>query len=143
MACTESFIAALRERGLRMTPQREMVLSALHDLADHETADEIYRRVQARSAAVDISTVYRTLDLLQDLRMLAVTEGADGQRRYTLLGLHGDHVHLVCHACGREIQVDAGPIVSLAAELHERYGFTLDLGHRSLGGVCGACAEGT
>ncbi len=140
MACTEKFIAALRGRGMRMTPQREMVLAALHDLADHETADEIYRRVQARSTAVDLSTVYRTLELLQAMGMLAVAEAADGQRRYALTRLHSDHIHLVCRRCGREIEADAGAFRALAAEVQRRYGFTLDLAHRSLGGVCAACA---
>lgn len=139
MACTERFIAALRARGMRMTPQREMVLAALHDLADHETADEIYRRVQARSAAVDLSTVYRTLELLQEMGMLAVAAPPDGQRRYALSGQHSDHVHLVCRRCGREIEADAEAFHALAEEVQQRYGFTLDLAHRSLGGMCAVC----
>ncbi len=139
MACTENFIASLRRRGMRLTPQREMVLTALHDLADHETAEEIYRRVQARSTAVDLSTVYRTLELLQELGMLAVAEAADGQRRYALTGLHSDHIHLVCRRCGGEIEADAAAFHALAAEVQRCHGFTLDLAHRSLGGVCAAC----
>lgn len=140
MACTERFIAALRARGMRMTPQREMILAVLHDLPDHETTDEIYHRVQQRSAAVDISTVYRSLELLQEMGMLAVAQTADGQRRYALSGQHSDHVHLVCRRCGHEIEADAEVFHALAEEVQRRYGFTLDLAHRSLGGVCAACA---
>lgn len=140
MACTEKFIAMLRARGMRLTPQREMVLAALHDLTDHETADEIYRRVQARSTAVDLSTVYRTLELLQQMGMLAVAEAADGQRRYALTGLHSDHVHLVCRRCGQEIEADAEAFHALAAAIQQRYGFRLDLAHRSLGGTCRICS---
>lgn len=141
MACTEKFITTLREHGMRMTPQREMVLAALHELDDHESADEIFRRVQARSAAVDISTVYRTLDLLQAMSMLAVAETPDGQRRYALSGQHSDHVHLVCRRCGREIEADAEAFRSLDGAVRQRYGFALDLAHRSFGGVCHRCAE--
>ncbi len=140
MACTETFIAALRGRGMRMTPQREMVLAALHDLENHETTDEIYHRVRARSAAVDLSTIYRTLELLQEMGMLAVAEAADGQRRYALSGQHSDHIHLVCRRCGGEIEADGAAFHTLAAEVQRCYGFTLDLAHRSLGGVCAACA---
>lgn len=140
MACTEAFVAALRRRGLRLTPQREMVLAALHELADHQTAEEIYRRVQTRSAAMDLSTVYRTLELLQEMGMLAVAEAADGQRRYALTGLHSDHIHLVCRRCGGEIEADGAAFHALVAEVQRCYGFTLDLAHRSLGGVCAACA---
>lgn len=139
MACTQKFIAALRGRGMRITPQREMVLAVLHDLADHETAEEIYRRVQARSTAVDLSTVYRTLELLQEMGWLVVAETADGQRRYALAGQHSDHIHLVCRRCGREIEAEAEAFHALANEVQQRYGFTLDLAHRSLGGVCAAC----
>jgi len=142
MACTARFIATLRARGMRMTPQREMVLDALHDLDDHETTDEIYRRVQARSAAIDISTVYRTLELLQEMGMLAVAESSDGQRRYALSGQHSDHVHLVCRRCGREIEADAEAFQVLADAVQRRYGFALDLAHRSLGGVCAHLCSG-
>ncbi len=141
MACTERFIASLRKHGMRMTPQREIVLAALHEVADHETAEEIFRRVQARSSAVDLSTVYRTLELLREMQMLAVVEAADGQRRYALTVQHSDHVHLVCRRCGREIEADADMFRALADALQQRYGFTLDLGHRSLGGLCEECAD--
>jgi Fur family ferric uptake transcriptional regulator len=141
MACTERFIAHLRDRGMRMTPQREMVLAALHDLVDHESAEEIFRRVQLRSTAVDRSTVYRTLELLRGMSMLSVTETADGQRRYALTGLHSDHVHLVCRACGREIEAEAGSFAELVGKIRTLYGFDLDLGHRPLTGLCQRCDE--
>lgn len=142
MSCTEQSIATLRERGMRMTPQREMVLAVLHDFSNHESVEEIFHRVQVRSASVDVSTVYRTLELLQEMQMLAVAETAGGQRRYALIGQHGDHMHLVCRRCGGEIEADAGAFRVLAAEVQQRYGFTLDLAHRSLDGVCAACAVG-
>ncbi len=140
MACTEQFIAALRKRGMRMTPQREMVLAALHDLPGHAPADEILRRVQRHSAAVDISTVYRTLDLLHEMGMLAVAEGADGQRHYALTGQHHGHVHLVCKRCGRDVEVDRQAFQALADEVLRRYGFALDLAYHSISGLCAVCA---
>lgn len=140
MTCVSSFVAELRERGMRMTPQREMVLAALHDLSDHESAEEIFRRVQLRSTAVDMSTVYRTLELLQELKMLAVVETADGQRRYALTGQHGQHLHLVCRHCGRQIEADLRPVSALADELRRCYGFTLDLTRLSLVGTCASCS---
>ena len=106
MACEKVFVQELRERGFRLTPQREMVLSVMHQVDGLATADEIYGRVQERSAAVDISTVYRTLDLLQEFRMVACVDAGDGQHRYELLGVHGPHVHLVCQACGTLIGVE-------------------------------------
>jgi Fur family ferric uptake transcriptional regulator len=55
---------------------------------------------------VDISTVYRTLDLLQEFDLVSSVDPGDDQRRYELLGIHGPHLHLVCRACGRVIGAD-------------------------------------
>jgi Fur family transcriptional regulator, ferric uptake regulator len=140
MACEQAFIRTLRERGMRLTPQREMVLSAMHDLEGHATVDEIYRRVQVRSAAVDPSTVYRTLELLDGLGMLAILDAGDGQRRFALAGGHGGHVHLVCHSCGGDLAVGIDIFGALVDTLACQHGFVLDLTRLSLPGVCAACA---
>lgn len=139
MSCESAFIQALRKRGMRLTPQREMMLSVMHDLAGHATADEIYRGVQQRSAAVDISTVYRTLDLLQAMQMLVTLEAPDGQRSYALAGAHGEHVHLVCQGCGCELHADPSPFEALAAQLAAQYGFALATTRLSLPGLCAEC----
>jgi len=139
MSCQESFFRELRERGLRLTPQRELVLSVLHEMEGLAGAEEIYRRVQALSTAVDISTVYRTLDLLQEFGVVAVVDGADGQRRYELTAGRTPHVHLVCSRCGAVISADQAPVRGLADTLRAAYGFELDLKRISLSGLCPAC----
>ena len=68
MACESIFLEKLRKSGLRLTPQREMVLSVMHQIEGAATVEEIHSRVRALSTAVDISTVYRTLDLLRAKR---------------------------------------------------------------------------
>jgi Fur family transcriptional regulator, ferric uptake regulator len=141
MACEEVFIQKLRERGFRLTPQREMVLSAMHDIEGLATADEIYTRVQGQSSAVDISTVYRTLELLQEFQLVACVDAGDGQRRYELLGVHGPHIHLVCQACGQVTGIDLQEAQPLAQQLLARYGFAADLNHLSISGLCQRCAE--
>jgi Fe2+ or Zn2+ uptake regulation protein len=100
VACEELFIRSLRRRGFRLTPQREVILSALHQVVGLATVEEILTQVQMISTAVDVSTVYRTLDLLQKLGVVASVVGSDGQRRYELLHHHGPHIHLVCISCG-------------------------------------------
>jgi Fe2+ or Zn2+ uptake regulation protein len=130
---------ALRERGMRVTPQRELVVSVLHDIEDHASVEEIYRRAQVRSTVMDISTVYRTLELLQAMNMLASVEGADGQRRFALKHLHDQHTHLVCSCCGAVIEAGIEPLQSLAPTLRQRYGFVLATDHVTLSGLCAAC----
>ena len=139
MSCEEFFLQQLRERGFRLTPQREIILSVLHDLEGLATAEEIYARVQAQSAAIDISTVYRTLELLQEFHMLTAIDLGDGQRRYELLGVHGEHSHMQCQTCGKLVGVEAGELQALADHLQAAYGFTLDVAHLTLPGQCQAC----
>jgi Fur family ferric uptake transcriptional regulator len=142
MSCEEAFFKRLRERGFRLTPQREMVLSVLHEVEDFATAEEIYDRVGAISSSVDISTVYRTLELLQDFHMVASVDPGDGQRRYELLGVHGHHFHLVCRSCGEIIGVEPEAIQAFVVRMREAYGFEVDLEHLSIPGLCQACSCG-
>jgi Fur family ferric uptake transcriptional regulator len=140
MSCEEFFLEKLREQGFRRTPQRDMVLSVMHQLDDFATADEIYHEVQALSSAVDISTVYRTLDLLQDFQLVAAVDAGDGQRRFKLEGVHEAHMHLVCRQCGAVVGVELGPAEPLAAYTRQRHGFVIDLDHLSIAGLCRTCA---
>jgi len=140
MACEQVFLQQLRERGFRLTPQREMILSVLHDIEGLATVDEIYGRVQTLSTSVDISTVYRTLDLLQDFDLVSCVDAGDDQRRYELLGIHGPHLHLVCHACGRVVGADPEVARAFGERLQAEYGFRPALDHLSIPGLCAACA---
>lgn len=144
MSCQETLFRTLREKGMRVTPQREIVVSVLHDVEDHASVEDIYRKVQAHSQApwahvMDISTVYRTLEMLGALDMLDVLDGADGQRRYALRHTHDTHAHLVCSECGEALEADAAPVSLLAATLREAYGFVLDDRHLTLYGRCARC----
>jgi Fur family ferric uptake transcriptional regulator len=141
MTCEQVFFKQLREQGFRLTPQREMVLSVLHEVEGFATADEIYERVSSFSSSVDISTVYRTLELLQDFHLVASVDPGDGQRRYELLGIHGQHFHLVCRSCGRIIGVEPRAIEPFATRMKEQYGFEIDLEHLSILGLCRDCTK--
>ena len=140
MSCEQAFIQQLRERGFRMTPQREIILSVMHDLEAFATADDIYDRVQSINSSVDISTVYRTLDLLQEFGLVSCVDMGDAQRRYELLGVHGRHMHLVCQACGQVIGVDAEEARALGEHLKDVCGFQATLDHLTVPGLCEACA---
>jgi Fur family ferric uptake transcriptional regulator len=142
MSCEENFFKQLRERGFRLTPQREIVLSVMHKMDGFATADEIYERVHAVTSSVDISTVYRTLGLLQEFRVVTSLDPGDGQRRYELLGLGGPHLHLICRSCGEVRGAELESARALADHLRDHYGFTADLARLSISGLCQACATG-
>ena len=139
MSCEESLYKQLRKRGFRLTPQREMVLSVMHKMEGFATAEEIYEGVQTLSSSVDISTVYRTLDLFQDFHVVVTIDPGDGQRRFKLSDPSDPRFRLVCRSCGEVIELELTQIQPLMAHLKEHTGFEADLDHLSIPGVCHAC----
>ncbi len=139
MSCEKVFLKQLRQRGFRLTPQREMVLEVMHQVEGLATAEEIHDRVQALSSCVDISTIYRTLELLQEFQLVAIIDLGDGQRRYELLGVHGPHAHLLCRSCGKLTGVEQEEIQPLSDHLREGHGFEVDSGSLIIPGLCREC----
>jgi Fur family ferric uptake transcriptional regulator len=139
MSCEELLLEHLRARGLRLTPQRELVLAALHRIEGPATAEEIYAHVHEVSASVDISTVYRTLELFQEFQLVSSFDPGDGKRRYEHLGVEAPHHHLVCRACGQVIPIAQADLRPLANHLAETYGFVADDGDLTIPGLCAAC----
>lgn len=126
----------LHQRGLRMTPQRQLVLDAVHDLG-HATPEQICNQVQRSAPAVNITTVYRTLDLLERLGLVRHTHLGHGAPTYS--EQHHQHVHLVCHSCGAVAEAPTHLMDDLAERLRADSGFTLDVSHVGLSGLCLAC----
>ncbi|WP_367134372.1 Fur family transcriptional regulator [Saccharothrix sp. HUAS TT1] len=126
----------LHERGLRMTPQRQLVLDAVRELG-HATPERICQRVQVTAPTVNITTVYRTLDLLDRLGLVRHTHLGHGAPNYSVD--EHEHVHLVCHRCGRVDEVPCDLLAPLGGTLRERHGFELDASHLALSGTCREC----
>ena len=129
----------LREKGYRLTPQRELVLRAVEQLG-HATPDEVHVAVQEHSAAVNISTVYRTLELLEELGLVRHAHITDRAPTYHSTATPS-HVHLVCRNCKKIIEVDPVVIEPMTSTLHERHGFTTDVGHLTIFGTCADCGS--
>ncbi len=130
---------ALRDLGYRLTPQRQLILTAIQDSDDHISAEEIHARVCAKYPHVNISTVYRTLELLEDFQMVAHIDGPDGQRHYELLGIHGLHHHLHCRICGKVVPLAHEDTQPLMKHLEDAYGFTVEPESWTFSGLCAAC----
>ena len=128
----------LRERGYRLTPRRLMVVEVLADCGGHITMEEILSKVTERHPSTNKTTVYRTLELLSQLGMVAVTDLGMGRLEYELQS-HRHH-HLICEKCRARIEVDDSLLEPLRNGLLERYGFITNLDHFALFGICPACA---
>jgi Fur family ferric uptake transcriptional regulator len=128
----------LSRQGYRMTPQRLMIVSAIENSNDHISAEEVYSQVLEKYPNVNISTVYRTLDLLEELGLVTKTDLGGGRVRYHPAD-KGHHHHLVCRDCGAIIDLDETALAGLKETLLRDYGFIADLRHLGIWGRCVSC----
>ena len=132
--------ARLRASGLRWTPQRRTLVDVLREHEGHVTATELIARCRERDATTTPSTVYRTLDVIEELGLVQHGHGPDGREEYHVLPdqVHG---HLYCVACGAtwEIRPETGAVIveALATDL----GFAVDLSHVTISGHCQGCRD--
>ena len=136
MSQTGDLITKLGRQGYRLTPQRIMILEAVEAADDHVSAEDIYTRVCDRYPHLNISTVYRTLELLKELALVTETDMGDGRVRYHSIR-KGHHHHLVCQSCGRIL--DESVLAPLKDVLSRQYRFDADLKHLAIFGRCHQC----
>jgi Fur family transcriptional regulator, ferric uptake regulator len=140
MSHCHTIIATLRERGYRITPQREMVVDIIAHTDRHMAAEEIFSELQTRTQASNIATVYRTLDMLWEEGFACRNDLSEGKIVYATYK-HGPHVHLVCRQCNHVIDADRAMLGSLDDELRAAHNFAADLQHLAIFGVCAACQK--
>jgi Fur family ferric uptake transcriptional regulator len=128
----------LRERGYRLTPQRELILNAV-DTLGHATPDEVLAEVRKHSDAVNVSTVYRTLEVLEELGLVRHAHLSDRAPTYHSVRDH-EHFHLVCRNCHQVISVEPDVIKPLVSRLETDHSFTVDIGHLTVFGTCQDCS---
>ncbi len=137
MSCETETAQMLREAGQKLTPQRMMILSALRHTDGHLTAPEIYERISNENPYVDVSTVYRTLGVLKELRLVSETDMGAGDTAYEWVSEH--HHHLICRQCGSVGSLDHRYLEKLGAEILGESGFQPDVDHFAIFGVCASC----
>ena len=128
----------LREAGLRSTVARRAVLQALAD-AGHATVDELAEAVQRTHPEVNLSTIYRTLEALDEAGLVTHAHLHHGSPTYHSVDAD-PHVHLVCSECGQVEEQPASVARNLAQHLLEATGFTLDVAHLAVHGTCAGCS---
>ena len=136
---SDDLAARLREQGLRLTPQRQLILRAVEELR-HATPDEVLAHVRSQVSSVNASTVYRTLEVLEELGLVRHTHLSDRAPTYHST-LEHEHVHVVCRSCRKVSSYDPTLVAPLAAALAED-GFVMDVGHLAIFGTCADCSGG-
>ena len=104
----------------------------------HGTPDEICAEVQRTAPGVNLSTVYRTLELLEELALVTHAHLGHGAPTYHAAG--GDHLHLVCRDCGSVTETDVELADALVRRLADQHGFETDVAHFAIYGRCQECS---
>lgn len=130
----------LSAKGMRRTSARQAILEAFFAAETHVTAEDIAAEVQRHFPSVDVSTVYRTFDTLEQLGIIDHTHLAHGPAIFHLAD--DDHQHLVCERCGRVEEVAPEKLEPFLETLKAEFDFDVDRRHFALVGICGVCRAG-
>ncbi|MEB3221556.1 MAG: Fur family transcriptional regulator [Candidatus Sericytochromatia bacterium] len=134
--------ADLRQRGYRVTPQRDTILRVFHGLPEgtHLSADELQFRLKQDGCGIGLATTYRTLKLLASLGLLRELDFAEGHKHYELAtGEAAPHHHLICTECSGTVEFEQAPLLELGQEVARAHGYRLHDVQLKVFGTCPAC----
>ncbi|WP_020008369.1 Fur family transcriptional regulator [Salinicoccus albus] len=138
----QSIKDALQEARYKLTPQREVTVKVLlENEKDHLSAEDVFMKVKDKYPEIGLATVYRTLELLSDLKVLDKINFGDGVSRYDLRkeGAKHFHHHLVCMECGSVEEIEEDLLVEVEKTVEKDYDFKI-LDHRlTFHGICKKC----
>jgi Fur family ferric uptake transcriptional regulator len=129
-----------RGRGLRWTAQRRVVVEVLAATDGHITSAELVDRCRALEPSTIPSTVYRTLDALEELGLVRHGHGADGREEFHVQPA-AEHGHRYCAACGGTWEIHGAEAAAVRAAFDEAAGFEVDLSHVTIVGRCRGCRD--
>jgi Fur family transcriptional regulator, peroxide stress response regulator len=138
-----SVTAQLRERGLRLTPQRKVIAQVLEHAGEHLDAPEVLRRAQQQMPGLHLATVYRTLEsfkkpgIIDELDLMHV----NGPGHFYEARTDKDHMHFTCQRCGGVLEIQTPLFERLKGRIEGSHGLTIRVARLELGGLCGVCAS--
>jgi Fur family ferric uptake transcriptional regulator len=133
----DAVLETLKDRGHRMTPQRRAIIEEILSSNGHISAVGVAQKLAERMPGVNASTVYRTLDLLEEIEVVSHSHLGAGAE-YHLTGEH-EHVHLVCSNCGRTESLSLDELEPFRKMLVKNHDFVPDFTHFAIAGLCSRC----
>lgn len=132
----------LRQRGYRLTPQRETILQLFQDLPEgtHLSAEELHMRLQGCAGNISLATTYRTVKLLASLGLLRELDFAEGHKHYEIATAEqAPHHHLVCVKCSQAIEFEQAALFDLGQAVADSHRYQLRDVQLKVFGVCPDC----
>jgi Fur family ferric uptake transcriptional regulator len=132
-------LETLKQRGYRMTPQRRAIIEEILGSDGHIAALRTAQKLAKKMPGINASTVYRTLDLLEEIGVVSHSHLGSGAE-YHLTGEH-EHVHLVCSNCGRTESLSLDELKPFRRMLEKNHDFAPDFTHFAIAGLCSRCRD--
>lgn len=130
-----------RRNGMRLTPQRKVILDVLDDTSVHLDAEGVYSQAKVRDPNISLATVYRTLAALRELGLIHQRHlTPDDQRGYYEIA-DRQHYHFTCLRCGRVIEFDTPLMTQLQQEIADEWGVHVIQARLYLEGHCAVCVD--
>jgi Fur family ferric uptake transcriptional regulator len=141
MSEIDRFRKFVKDRGLRYTPEREMIISEIFSVHDHFDVDGLYLRLRRRKRRVSKASIYRTIPLLIESGLIKEVYFEDGHLHYEHIYGHKQHCHFRCVCCGKVVEFPDDEVVKIQNEISQRYGFFTTSHRFELLGYCPECAR--
>jgi Fur family transcriptional regulator, ferric uptake regulator len=138
----EKLKSNLKEKGYKLTPQRRAIVdNIIKNEGTHLTTEELYDLVKKECPEIGLATVYRTVQLLDDMGVVSKLDLNDGCYRYELVHEEENHHHhhLICSDCGKVIEVQGDLLEVLEHEIESKYDFKIKNHSVKFYGICNEC----
>ncbi|MBW2122331.1 MAG: transcriptional repressor [Deltaproteobacteria bacterium] len=135
----QTFRQYIKQKGLRNTPEREMIIREIFSLHDHFDVDELFLRLRNKKKVISKASIYRTIPLLIESGLIKEVYFEDGHFHYEHIYGHRGHSHLRCACCGRIVEFPEDEIVELGNRIGGKYGFAITSYRFELLGYCPQC----
>jgi len=136
----EFLLESLHTKGMRLTPQRKLVLRILQQSTEHLDAEGIWQRAQQECHELNLATVYRTLNILAEVGLIQQSYLGEGQKRgyYEVLDKPA-HYHFACLGCGQVMELQSSQLQQAQQELEQSSGVRIVNVHLKFEGYCATC----
>jgi Fur family ferric uptake transcriptional regulator len=132
---------SLRERGVRLTRQRKILLDLIDNSGKHLDAESLFKMAKEKDPKLNRVTVYRTLKLLKEGGLVDELDlmHYGGDQHYYETRLKQEHAHIICLRCGKVEEFFGEPLQKLRRQVESHFGFQIVLARTEVGGYCAHC----
>src|SRR5712672_162566 len=137
----DSIRGSLKDKGVRLTRQRQILLELIDKSGQHLDAERLYQMAKEKDSKLNRVTVYRTLKLLKEGGLVDELDLAhfEGEKHYYETRLKQEHAHIICLRCGRVEEFFGEQLQALRGQVQSQFGFEIAFARTEVGGYCSHC----